>query len=191
MFFDQPRPPDKWMYFWPYFVDHSCDPSWSYGFRVVAAVLTRSRDYDTLTGDEFLGVKELGGCGGNMCRFEMKLCYVRLFELIMSVRLKYVYEKLIKREIVKRFLTSSHRILLLQSRAVFTLFEQGGPKEDLCMIAFQPQGVFVWEGAEAVHLQAEETKLEYSRNIVTNSCETPSWREIVSLTVLVKLASFT
>nr|GEZ44468.1 hypothetical protein [Tanacetum cinerariifolium] len=63
--------------------------------------------------------------------------------------------------------------------------------------------------AEAVHLQAEETKLEYSRildficsiinfslfllvgNIVTNSRETPSWREIVSLTVLVKLASLT
>nr|GEX57967.1 hypothetical protein [Tanacetum cinerariifolium] len=52
-------------------------------------------------------------------------------------------------------------------------------------------GVSVWEGAEAVHLQAEETKLEYSRNIVTNSHETPSWRKIVSLTVLVKLASFT
>nr|GFB47409.1 hypothetical protein [Tanacetum cinerariifolium] len=59
------------------------------------------------------------------------------------------------------------------------------------MIAFQPQGVSVWEGVEAVHLQAGETKLEYSRNIVTNSRETPSWREIVSLTVLVKLASFT
>nr|GEZ15406.1 hypothetical protein [Tanacetum cinerariifolium] len=44
----------------------------------------------------------------------------------------------------------------------FTLFEQGGPKEDLCMISFQPQGVSVWEGAEAVHLQAEEIKLEYS-----------------------------
>nr|GEU45795.1 integrase, catalytic region, zinc finger, CCHC-type, peptidase aspartic, catalytic [Tanacetum cinerariifolium] len=43
----------------------------------------------------------------------------------------------------------------------FILIEQGGPKEDLCMIAFQPQGVSVWEGAEAVHLQAEETKLEY------------------------------
>nr|GEW31760.1 hypothetical protein [Tanacetum cinerariifolium] len=28
-------------------------------------------------------------------------------------------------------------------------------------------------------------------NIVTNSRETPSWREIVSLAVLVKLASFT
>nr|GEZ89563.1 ribonuclease H-like domain, reverse transcriptase, RNA-dependent DNA polymerase [Tanacetum cinerariifolium] len=40
------------------------------------------------------------------------------------------------------------------------LFEQGGPKEDLCMIDFQPQGVSIWEGAEAVHLQAEETKLE-------------------------------
>nr|GEX01804.1 retrovirus-related Pol polyprotein from transposon 412 family [Tanacetum cinerariifolium] len=58
------------------------------------------------------------------------------------------------------------------------------------MIAYQPQRVSVWEGAEAVHLHAEETKLEYSRNIVTNSRETPSWREIVSLTVLVKLASF-
>nr|GEY19706.1 reverse transcriptase domain-containing protein [Tanacetum cinerariifolium] len=55
--------------------------------------------------------------------------------------------------------------------------------------AFQPQGVSVWEGAEAVHLQAEETKLEYSRNIVSNSRETPSWREIVSLTALVKLTS--
>nr|GEY76043.1 hypothetical protein [Tanacetum cinerariifolium] len=62
---------------------------------------------------------------------------------------------------------------------------------------------------KAVHLQAEETKLEYSRildficsiinfslfllvgNIVTNLREMPSWREIVSLTVLVKLASFT
>nr|GEU37783.1 hypothetical protein [Tanacetum cinerariifolium] len=73
----------------------------------------------------------------------------------------------------------------------YILFEQGGPKEDLCMIAFYPQGVSVWERAEAVHLQAEETKLEYLRNIVTNSRETPSWREIVSLTVLVKLASFT
>nr|GEU91571.1 hypothetical protein [Tanacetum cinerariifolium] len=30
-----------------------------------------------------------------------------------------------------------------------------------------------------------------SGNIVTNSRETPSWKEIVSLTVLVKLASFT
>nr|GEW02864.1 putative receptor-like protein kinase At4g00960 [Tanacetum cinerariifolium] len=53
------------------------------------------------------------------------------------------------------------------------------------------RGVSVWEGAEAVHLQAEEIKLEYSRNIVTNSRVTPSWREIVSLTVLVKLASYT
>nr|GEZ27817.1 hypothetical protein [Tanacetum cinerariifolium] len=69
----------------------------------------------------------------------------------------------------------------IDSGATYTLIEQGGPKEDLCMIAFQPQGVSVMEGAEAVHLQAEETKLEYSRNIVTNSRETPSWREIVSL----------
>nr|GEV71433.1 hypothetical protein [Tanacetum cinerariifolium] len=78
------------------------------------------------------------------------------------------------------------------------------------------EGVSVWERAEAVHLQAEETKLEYSSrspkifsrildfirivsfffvfvvgNIVTNSREMPSWREIVSLTVLVKLASYT
>nr|GEZ28444.1 putative reverse transcriptase domain-containing protein [Tanacetum cinerariifolium] len=89
---------------------------------------------------------------------------------------------LIKREIVKRIPTSSHR---------YILFEQGDPKEDLCMIAFQPQGVSVWEGAEVVHLQAEETKLKCSRNIVTNPREMPSWREIVSLTVLVKLASFT
>nr|GEX66767.1 reverse transcriptase domain-containing protein [Tanacetum cinerariifolium] len=57
-------------------------------------------------------------------------------------------------------------------------------------------GVSVWEGAEAVHLQAKEIKLEYSsrspkiflrildciRNIVTNSRVTPSWRKIVSLT---------
>nr|GEZ24576.1 hypothetical protein [Tanacetum cinerariifolium]GEZ33183.1 hypothetical protein [Tanacetum cinerariifolium] len=41
----------------------------------------------------------------------------------------------------------------------YTLIEQGSPKEDLCMIAFQPQGVSIWEGAEALHLQAEETKL--------------------------------
>nr|GEW91247.1 retrotransposable element Tf2 [Tanacetum cinerariifolium] len=73
----------------------------------------------------------------------------------------------------------------IDSDATYILFEQGGPKEDLCMIAYQPQGVSVWEGAEAVLLQAEETKLEYSRNIVTNSRETPSWREIVSLTVLI------
>nr|GEV68578.1 hypothetical protein [Tanacetum cinerariifolium] len=45
---------------------------------------------------------------------------------------------------------------------LYTLIEQGGPKEDLCMIAYHPQGMSVWEGAEAVHLQAEETKLEYS-----------------------------
>nr|GFA18637.1 hypothetical protein [Tanacetum cinerariifolium] len=45
----------------------------------------------------------------------------------------------------------------------YTLIEQGGSKEDLCMIAYQSQGVSVWEGAEAIHLQAEETKLEYSR----------------------------
>nr|GFA66124.1 hypothetical protein [Tanacetum cinerariifolium] len=51
-------------------------------------------------------------------------------------------------------------------------------------------GVSVWEGAEAVLLQAKEIKLEYSGNIVTNSRETPSWREIISLTVLVKLASY-
>nr|GEY41323.1 reverse transcriptase domain-containing protein [Tanacetum cinerariifolium] len=81
----------------------------------------------------------------------------------------------------------------------YILFEQGGPKEDLCMKSYLPQGVSVWEGAEAVHLQAEETKLEYSSrspkifsrildffrivlfffvllvgNIVTNSHETPS-----------------
>ncbi|GKC98869.1 hypothetical protein Tco_1169144, partial [Tanacetum coccineum] len=35
-----------------------------------------------------------------------------------------------------------------------------------------------------VRLQAEEIKLEYSRNIVTNSRVTPSWREIISLTIL-------
>nr|GEW75215.1 hypothetical protein [Tanacetum cinerariifolium] len=79
----------------------------------------------------------------------------------------------------------------IDSGVTYILIEQGCPKEDLCMIAFQPPGVSVWEGAEAVHLQAEETKMEYSRNVVTNSRETPSWREIVSLTVLVKLASFT
>nr|GEV40334.1 Gag-Pol polyprotein [Tanacetum cinerariifolium] len=44
-------------------------------------------------------------------------------------------------------------------------------------------GVSVWEGAEAVHLQAEEIKLEYSWNIVTDSRVTPSWREIVSLAI--------
>ncbi|GKD09615.1 hypothetical protein Tco_1189300 [Tanacetum coccineum] len=32
-----------------------------------------------------------------------------------------------------------------------------------------------------VRLQAEEIKLEYSNNVVTNSRVTPSWREIVSL----------
>nr|GEZ04181.1 V-type proton ATPase subunit a1-like [Tanacetum cinerariifolium] len=50
----------------------------------------------------------------------------------------------------------------IDSGAMYILIEQEGPKEDLCMIAFQPQGVSVWEGAEAVHLQAEETKMEYS-----------------------------
>nr|GEV40485.1 retrovirus-related Pol polyprotein from transposon TNT 1-94 [Tanacetum cinerariifolium] len=44
------------------------------------------------------------------------------------------------------------------------------------------EGVSVWEGAEVVRLQAEEIKLEYSRNIVTDSRLTPSWKEIVSLT---------
>nr|GEU84502.1 retrovirus-related Pol polyprotein from transposon TNT 1-94 [Tanacetum cinerariifolium] len=48
----------------------------------------------------------------------------------------------------------------IDSGATYILFEQGGPKEDLCMIAFQPQGVSIWEGAESVHLQAEETKLK-------------------------------
>ncbi|GJX14694.1 hypothetical protein Tco_0206452 [Tanacetum coccineum] len=32
--------------------------------------------------------------------------------------------------------------------------------------------------------ELEEIKLEYSRNIVTNSRVTPSWREIVSLTFI-------
>nr|GEV78562.1 hypothetical protein [Tanacetum cinerariifolium] len=76
---------------------------------------------------------------------------------------------------------------VFETKIEYILIEQEGPKEDLCMIAYQPQGVSVWEGAEAVYLQAKETKLEYSRNIVTNSREMPSWREIVSLTVLVKL----
>nr|GEV50158.1 hypothetical protein [Tanacetum cinerariifolium] len=59
---------------------------------------------------------------------------------------------------------------------------------------------------EEVPLEAEETQplgsrvplmseefeaFEPSGNIVTNSRVTPSWREIVSLTVLVKLASYT
>nr|GEV03580.1 hypothetical protein [Tanacetum cinerariifolium] len=117
---------------------------------------------------------------------------------------------LIKREIVKIILTSSHRFGLgielrgvaihictflkgdqIDSGATYILIEQGGLKEDLCMIAFQPQGVSVWEGAEAVLLQAKEIKLEYSRNIVINSRVMPSWREIVSLTILVKLTSYT
>nr|GEW85487.1 hypothetical protein [Tanacetum cinerariifolium] len=51
----------------------------------------------------------------------------------------------------------------------YILFEQGGPKEDLCMIAFQPQGVSVWDGAEVVHLQAEETKLKYSKKTEHNT----------------------
>nr|GFA05816.1 uncharacterized mitochondrial protein AtMg00810-like [Tanacetum cinerariifolium] len=72
------------------------------------------------------------------------------------------------------------------------------------------EGVSVWEEAEEVqntiHIKAEEVMCRnpiktgfscenfyviLSRNFVTNSRETPSWREIVSLTVLVKLASFT
>nr|GEX36315.1 hypothetical protein [Tanacetum cinerariifolium] len=53
----------------------------------------------------------------------------------------------------------------------YILIEQGSPKEDLCMIAFQPQGVSVWEGAEAVLLQAEETKLEYSKD--KKKCDVP------------------
>nr|GEY12556.1 putative zinc finger, CCHC-type [Tanacetum cinerariifolium] len=79
----------------------------------------------------------------------------------------------------------------MESLNMYILIEQGGPKEDLRMKFYLPQEVSVWERAEVVRLQAEETKLEYSRNIVTNSRETPSWREIVSLTVLVKLLSFT
>nr|GEV35283.1 copia protein [Tanacetum cinerariifolium] len=36
----------KKKFFWPYFVDHSYDPSWSYGFRVVAAVFKMDRECD-------------------------------------------------------------------------------------------------------------------------------------------------
>nr|GEU36256.1 hypothetical protein [Tanacetum cinerariifolium] len=42
------------------------------------------------------------------------------------------------------------------------LQQASGPKEDLCKKSYLPQEVSVWEGAEAVHLQAEETKPEYS-----------------------------
>nr|GEW07932.1 DNA helicase [Tanacetum cinerariifolium] len=52
-----------------------------------------------------------------------------------------------------------------------------------CEIRYHPgKEVSVWEGAEAVHLQG---------NIITNSRVMPSWKEIVSLTVLVKLTSYT
>nr|GEX31253.1 hypothetical protein [Tanacetum cinerariifolium] len=50
----------------------------------------------------------------------------------------------------------------IDSGATYILIEQVGPKEDLCMNAYQPQEVSVWEGAEVVLLQAKETKLEYS-----------------------------
>nr|GEZ21103.1 retrotransposon protein, putative, Ty3-gypsy subclass [Tanacetum cinerariifolium] len=38
MFFDQPRPPDKYIYFSGHIWNHRCDPSWSYGVLLVAAV---------------------------------------------------------------------------------------------------------------------------------------------------------
>nr|GEW08840.1 reverse transcriptase domain-containing protein [Tanacetum cinerariifolium] len=83
--------------------------------------------------------------------------------------------------IVKRVPTSSHMVLLLQSRSMkrhklfqlaydegvsidfgattstslkYILNEKGGPKEDACIMSYQSQGVSVWEGAEVVYLQA-------------------------------------
>nr|GEU85303.1 hypothetical protein [Tanacetum cinerariifolium] len=54
------------------------------------------------------------------------------------------------------------------------IFSQGRSKRRLVHEVLSASGGAVWEGAEVVHLQAEETKLEYLRNIVTNSRETPS-----------------
>nr|GFA30863.1 hypothetical protein [Tanacetum cinerariifolium] len=82
--------------------------------------------------------------------------------------------------IVNRVPTSSHRVFLLQSRAMklHKLFQlaydvhtcrmiprlviilegdmyiSGGPKEDEYIMSYQSQGVPVWEGAEVVHQQA-------------------------------------
>nr|GEW47530.1 hypothetical protein [Tanacetum cinerariifolium] len=72
--------------------------------------------------------------------------------------------------------------------------------------AQRPKTNASWEAPHAYHIPGNvetQTKGFYppslhflsfkweSRNFVTNSRETPSWREIVSLTILVKLASFT
>nr|GEU63799.1 hypothetical protein [Tanacetum cinerariifolium] len=105
----------------------------------------------------------------------------------------FLEELLSNKVLATEWITLAFWLALIDTEPVpqYILIEQGGPYEDEYMNSYLPQGVSVWEGAEAVHLQAEETKLEYSRNIVTNSRETPSWRGIVSLTVLVKLASFT
>nr|GEU30882.1 copia protein [Tanacetum cinerariifolium] len=70
----------------------------------------------------------------------------------------------------EQFKVKSRRGLLLLSwlriiglsPLVYILNEKGGPKEDECIMSYQSQGVSVWEGAEVVHLQAEEIKLEYS-----------------------------
>nr|GEU37682.1 hypothetical protein [Tanacetum cinerariifolium] len=48
---------------------------------------------------------------------------------------------------VKRVTTSSHR---------YILNEKGGPKEDMCIMSYQSQGVSVWEGAKVIHLQAND-----------------------------------
>nr|GEY27955.1 pyrophosphatase [Tanacetum cinerariifolium] len=68
----------------------------------------------------------------------------------------------------------------------YTLIEQGGPKEDLCMIAFQPQGVSVWEGAEAIHLQAEETKPAQEKETKQTLMEFPQQEQVKEKQEMVK-----
>nr|GEZ58601.1 hypothetical protein [Tanacetum cinerariifolium] len=79
----------------------------------------------------------------------------------------------------------------------YILNEKGGPKEDVCIMSYQSQGVSVWEGAEVVYLQAgvfKKIAQDILKNIVLNvyhflfACRercnqsrvTPSWMEIKS-----------
>nr|GEU34675.1 putative reverse transcriptase, RNA-dependent DNA polymerase, Gag-polypeptide of LTR copia-type [Tanacetum cinerariifolium] len=78
---------------------------------------------------------------------------------------------LIKRDIVKRVPTSSHKVLLMQSRAM-KLSKQFQLAYDKC------KKMKLSQDMQLIQKLLDDQK----RNIVTNSRVTPSWKEIVSLT---------
>nr|GEV50447.1 hypothetical protein [Tanacetum cinerariifolium] len=95
------------------------------------------------------------------------------------------YELLVFKEV-----PNSIRLLLFSSKNEEKFFKPGiytSEKKWRKMKLFQGMQLI----QKLRHDQKRMKKVLKSWNIVSNSRETPSWREIVSLTILVKLASFT